>query len=206
MEGAIKVCVAITSVFYCCHVHPSQKAMAYICHPEPRTVPAPQGTATRRTYVLCLHHDESLEDAVHRCHQQSHAQGAATQDRKRLRVHRKIQTRPPRLFRAIRRCSQRDRTREAHQGMAAHQENRAHRFGESILEGFERGMVRASSIPAAERLGNATNSIVACILTTFNRASTCRVLSYGLQSCLSRTRLTPETSFALRSSSPRASR
>jgi predicted GIY-YIG superfamily endonuclease len=41
---------------------------------------------------------------------------------------------------------------KAHQRLAANQENRPHRFGESILEGFARGMVRASSIPAAECL------------------------------------------------------
>src|SRR6202035_2795307 len=60
--------------------------------------------------------------------------------------------RPPRLFRALRRRSQRNRAREADQGLAANQENHPHCFGQSSVERFERGVVRTSSIPTAERL------------------------------------------------------
>ena len=42
--------------------------------------------------------------------------------------------------------------REVYQGLAANQENRPNRVNESFLEGLERGVVRAPSIPAAQRL------------------------------------------------------
>ncbi len=109
-------------------------------------------TTTRRTYVFCLHHDEPFNDSVHGRYQQSHAEGPRAQGGKWLVIYREIQGRPPSVFRTFSGRPQRNRTREAHQGLAAHQENCPHRVNESFLERFEQGLVRASSISAPECL------------------------------------------------------
>jgi hypothetical protein len=41
------------------------------------------------THVLCLHHDEPLEDPVHWRHQQSHPKGPRAQDRNRFGIYAK---------------------------------------------------------------------------------------------------------------------
>jgi len=75
-----------TPVLHRYKVHPSQT-------PHPRFVILSASFA-RRTYVLCLYHDQSFEDAVHRRHQQSHAAGARAQNRKRFGIYSQVQTRP----------------------------------------------------------------------------------------------------------------
>ena len=76
------------------NVQPSQTPNVYdLSSWVPSVLQRSQEATTRRTYVLCVHHDEPIEDLLHERHQPSQSEEpASAEKRKRLGINREIQT------------------------------------------------------------------------------------------------------------------